>query len=297
MSPATVSAVTIRRPVVASSSWPQDAEQPLLQADPAPARRRAPGRRGRPGRAPGRAPSTPSSSAASATVNQSPLRVIEPAARSRASARPSTPARCSRTSLLPEQLVERARRPRPGRGRGSRTRSQTRSTSPIRCELSSTRDAARLQRQHEVADVDPAERVERAGRLVEDDELRPGHQRDGQPEPLLHALGEPADPVVGAVGQPDQGQAVALLVGRAPAPGRAGRAGRAPRPRSATAGSGTARAGSRRALRARGSVGRPAEQHHLAGVGAHQAEQHLDDAGLARRRWARAGRAPRRGRR
>jgi hypothetical protein len=43
------------------------------------------------------------------------------------------------------------------------------------------RDAARLQRQHEVADVDPAERVECAGRLVEDDEFRPGDQRDGEP--------------------------------------------------------------------------------------------------------------------
>ena len=77
-------------------------------------------------------------------------------------------------------------------------------------------DAAGLERQHEVADVDPADRVQRAGRLVEDDELRPGHQRDRQPEPLLHALGEAADPVVGAVGQPDQRQALALLVGGHP---------------------------------------------------------------------------------
>ena len=77
----------------------------------------------------------------------------------------------------------------------------------MRCELSSTATPRDLQRQHDVADVDPAERVERAGRLVEDDELRPGDQGDGQPEPLLHALGEAADPVVRAVGQADERQA------------------------------------------------------------------------------------------
>ena len=52
-------------------------------------------------------------------------------------------------------------------------------------------------------DVDPADRVERRGRLVEQDQLRVPEQRDAQPEPLLHPLREAAHRVVGTVGQAD----------------------------------------------------------------------------------------------
>jgi len=74
-------------------------------------------------------------------------------------------------------------------------------------------DSASLQRQQDVPDIGPAEGVQGAGRLVEHDQLGPGHQRDRQPEALLHALGEAAHPVVGAVNQADQTQALPLLLG------------------------------------------------------------------------------------
>ena len=83
----------------------------------------------------------------------------------------------------------------------------------MRCELSRTATPRSLSDEQQVADVGPAERVEGAGRLVEDDELGPGHQRDGQPEALLHALGEAAHPVAGAVGEADERQALAPLGG------------------------------------------------------------------------------------
>ena len=63
--------------------------------------------------------------------------------------------------------------------------------------------------------------IQRAGRLVEDHELGPGHQRDRQPEALLHPLREAAHAIAGAFGQAHEGQAVALLLLRAsPAPDR-----------------------------------------------------------------------------
>jgi hypothetical protein len=73
------------------------------------------------------------------------------------------------------------------------------------------RDAPGPQVQHDVAHVDAAERVQRAGRFVEDHELRPGHQGDRQPEALLHPLREAAHAVAGAVAQAHQRQALALL--------------------------------------------------------------------------------------
>ena len=217
-------------------------------------------------------------------MNQSPLRVSDAGGRA-AGPRPGRPRRPAAAA----PRAGRAARPGAGRGDPALVEDHHPVADPLdladEVRVEQHRDAARLQRQHEVADVDPAERVQRAGRLVEDDELRPGDQRDGQPEPLLHALREAADPVAGPVGQADERQArrAAPRLGHADAR-PAGRAGPAPRPRSATAGSGRARAGSRPGA-ARPRVGRPpAEQHHLAGVRAHQAEQHLDDAGLARRR-------------
>ena len=160
------------------------------------------------------------------------------------------------------------------------TRSQTRSTSPIRCELSSTATPRDLQRQHDVAHVDAAERIQRAGRLVEDHELGPGHQGDRQPEALLHALREAADPIAGALGQAHERQAVALLLRGHVDPRQAdvegqhlGRAQPRLVPEELRQ---VADAG------ARGRVGRgPPEEHHLARVGADQAEEHLDHRGLA----------------
>ena len=64
-------------------------------------------------------------------------------------------------------------------------------------------DPALPEREQQIAHVGPADRVERARRLVEHDEFRTGHQRDGQAEALLHALGEPAHPVAGAGGEAD----------------------------------------------------------------------------------------------
>ena len=91
-----------------------------------------------------------------------------------------------------------------------------------------------------------------------------------RPEPLLHALGEAADPVAGAVGQADQGQALAPLAGRHVDAGQ-------PDVQVEHLGGGQPRlvaeqlgqvADARRGPR----VGRrPAEQQHLAGVGPDQA--------------------------
>ena len=83
------------------------------------------------------------------------------------------------------------------------TRSHTRSTSVSRCELRMT-VAPRSRAARMIGpDVGPAERVERRGRLVEEDELRIPEQRDAQPEPLLHPLREAAHGVVGTIGQAD----------------------------------------------------------------------------------------------
>lgn len=48
-----------------------------------------------------------------------------------------------------------------------------------------------------------AGRVEAVGRLVEHQQPRLGEQGGGQPEPLTHAQGETAGPVVGDIGEPD----------------------------------------------------------------------------------------------
>ncbi len=53
------------------------------------------------------------------------------------------------------------------------------------------------------ADVGPADRIQRRRRLVEDHERRAAEQRDRQPEPLLHALREATDGVIGPIEQAD----------------------------------------------------------------------------------------------
>jgi hypothetical protein len=47
----------------------------------------------------------------------------------------------------------------------------------------------------------PPGRVQGRGGLVEDQQLRVTHQGAGQPEPLGHAPGEPADPPAGRAGE------------------------------------------------------------------------------------------------
>ena len=64
--------------------------------------------------------------------------------------------------------------------------------------------AAIARRPDDGADVGPADRVERRRRLVEQDQLGLAQERHAEPEPLLHALREAADRVVGPVGQPDE---------------------------------------------------------------------------------------------
>ena len=89
------------------------------------------------------------------------------------------------------------------------TRSQTCSTSVSRCELRITVAPRSRAARTIAADVGPADRVERRGRFVEEDQLGLAEQRHAEPEPLLHALREAAD--------------------RGRRRGRPGRPGRAPR--------------------------------------------------------------------
>ena len=51
----------------------------------------------------------------------------------------------------------------------------------------------------DAAHLQPADGVERRRRLVEEDDGRVAEQRDGQAEPLLHALGVAADAIAAAV--------------------------------------------------------------------------------------------------
>ena len=112
-----------------------------------------------------------------------------------------TPSRRSCTSRRPSSSAsdpDAATRPR------SRitTRSQTRSTSPMRCELSSTATPRALS---ESTMSRTSARPSGSSALVGSSRTTrsgPGHQRDRQAEPLLHALGEAAHAVARA-GRPD----------------------------------------------------------------------------------------------
>ena len=53
----------------------------------------------------------------------------------------------------------------------------------------------------DLAHVVPANRVEGGCRLVQEHELRLSHQRGAEAQPLLHSLGECADPIVGPLAQ------------------------------------------------------------------------------------------------
>ena len=181
-----------------------------------PARRRGPGRRAPRGRRPGRARPSPSSSAGERTVNQSPLAVDRPgrgqpglgaarprrSSRSRSSCWPSSSARVPAAATRPRSRIT--------------TRSQTRSTSPIRCELSSTATPRGLQREHEVADVGAAERVQRAGRLVEDTSSGRATSATARPSRCCMPLEKPPTRSSARSASPTSGQALAPLAGRAP---------------------------------------------------------------------------------
>ena len=58
----------------------------------------------------------------------------------------------------------------------------------------------------QLEDLDDADRVDRGGRLVEDQEVGRLDQGIGDAEPLAHAAGVGADPVVRAVGEADLGE-------------------------------------------------------------------------------------------
>ena len=141
-------------------------------------------------------------------------------------------------------------------------------------------DPALLELEQQVPDVGAADRVERARRLVEHHELRTRHQRHGQAEALLHALGEPAHAVARPRGQADRAQALAAVLGRhvrAGEPDVQGEHLGGGEPRLVAEQLGEVADPRPGARIARG----PAQQQDLAGVGADQAEQHLDDARLA----------------
>jgi len=141
------------------------------------------------------------------------------------------------------------------------------------------RDVPRLQLQHDIAHVGAAERVERAGRFVQDHELRPSDQGDCEPEALLHPFREAAHAIAGAFGQAHEGQAVALRPRGHPDAGQTDVEGQhlastqprlVPEELRQVADAG-----------ARGRIGRgPPEEHHLSRLGVHEAEEHLDHRGL-----------------
>ena len=240
--------VTARPP----SRRPQDAEQALLQADPC----------GLDGVHPGaEADQVVHQGGDGRPVVVGRQRHREPVAgpldgrRSpRAAPRPhgDTSVRCSRTSRWPSSsasVPDAATRPR------SRmtTRSQTRSTSPIRWEFNSTatprdRSASTMSRTSTRPSGSSAlvgsSRTTRSG---------PVTSATASPRRCCMPLEKPPTRSPARSARPDEGQALALLPLRARRSRTGGRGGSPPRRRSATAGSGTARAGSRRG---RGRPGR-----------------------------------------
>ena len=57
---------------------------------------------------------------------------------------------------------------------------------------------------HELEHLAPADGVERADRLVEEQHRGPGDERLGDPQPLAHAAGVGLRPPVRRIGDPDQ---------------------------------------------------------------------------------------------
>ncbi len=195
-----------------------------------------------------------------------------------------------------DDLVERTRRDRPAPMQDDHPVADPLDLGQ-QVRIEDDRRASIPRRADDRPNVGPADRIERRGRLVEEDQLGLAEQRDTQAEPLLHALREAAHRVVGPVGQPDP---VERLVG-----GRAA-------PRTSHAGElgveGQDLAGAQPGLVAEqlGQVADPrasqpvAERRPEDAPGpagrAGQAEHELDRRGLARHRSGRAGRPARRDR-
>ena len=70
----------------------------------------------------------------------------------------------------------------------------------------------------ELEDRAPVAGIERAGRLVGEDDLRPRDQRAGDRDSLLLAAGELCRTVAQPIAQPDPGRSIAHLRPRRPAP-------------------------------------------------------------------------------
>ena len=149
------------------------------------------------------------------------------------------------------------------------------------------RDAARAQRLQQLAHRPPPGRVERARRLVEQQQPRVADHRLRDPEPLLHALRHRADAPVATSPSADQLEQLAPLARAAARASRASGAAPAARPRSASPGSGTARPGSRSRRRARTL---PARRPHQPARDLHQRRL----PGAVRARAARPARPRRR---
>jgi hypothetical protein len=133
------------------------------------------------------------------------------------------------------------------------------------------------------ADVGATDRIERRRRLVQEDQLRLAEERDAETEPLLHALREVVDGIVGAVGEADLVERLGGG-GRPLARGHAGKFGvecqdlACPEPGLvAEQFRQVADAGAGRAIANRGA-------EDLAGParGAHEPQDELDRRGLAR---------------
>ena len=174
-----------------------------------------------------------------------PARGLDLDAAGRARARPA----CRRPPAAPRSMIA--------------TRSQTSSTSDSRCEFSSTRDAALAQLLEQRAHGAPPGGVERAGRLVEQQQPRRADQR------LRDARAAAACPWTscrsagrGRVGEPDELEQLARARPRRPRSRRAAGAARAARRPCTSPGSGTARPGSR--ARAAPPSSRPGAPHTAA---------------------------------
>ncbi len=154
-------------------------------------------------------------------------------------------------------------------------------------------DAAAAQLLEQAADDPPADRVEGAGRLVEQQQARAADQRLGDPEPLLHPLRHRLDPLAGGLAELDQVEQLRPLLR---APGRAGEplvqrpAARRP---STSRGSGRAPPGSRAPpapAASRRAARAPRRCRRWAGPGRRRSWS----GSTCRRRWAPAARPARR---
>ena len=93
------------------------------------------------------------------------------------------------------------------------TRSQTSSISLSRCEFEQHADSPLTQLFQQAAHDPPPDRIQGAGRLVEQQQLRFSDQRLRNAEPLLHPLRHCFDPRIGCVAQRHQLEQLSPLRG------------------------------------------------------------------------------------